>query len=127
LTGFAEFTLTSWVTPLLLLWSIFLLDLWFGDPVYRFHPIRLIGYLLGYLERWLFARRWSGYTGGILLGLLLLGIVLGCYLPFAKNFRQFTSSPRLESGSLSGLQSASFARSGDTWVTGLAKLLPMAI
>jgi adenosylcobinamide-phosphate synthase len=35
--------------------------------------------LLGYLERWLFARRWNGYTGGILLGLLLLGIVLGCY------------------------------------------------
>ena len=71
MTGFAEVTLTNWVTPLLLLWSIFLLDLWLGDPVYRFHPIRLIGSLLIYLERWLFARGWNGYTGGILLGLLI--------------------------------------------------------
>ena len=86
MTGFAEFTLTSWVTSLLLLWSIFLLDLWFGDPVYRFHPIRLIGSLLGYLERWLFARGWNGYKGGILLGLLLLGIVLGCYFILQKLF-----------------------------------------
>jgi len=86
LTGFAEFTLTSLATPLLLLWSIFLLDLWFGDPVYRFHPIRLIGHLLGYLERWLFARGWNGYTGSILLGLLLLGIVLGCYFLLQKFF-----------------------------------------
>ena len=86
MTDFAEVTLTSWVTPLLLLWSIFLLDLWFGDPVYRFHPIRLIGSLLIYLERWLFARGWNGYTGGILLGLLLLGIVLGCYFLLQKLF-----------------------------------------
>ena len=77
--GFAELTLTSWGSPLLLIWSIFLLDLWFGDPVYRFHPIRLIGSLLSYLERWLYAIGWNGYVGGILLGLLLLGIVLGCY------------------------------------------------
>ena len=86
MTEFAEVTLTSWVTPLLLLWSIFLLDLWLGDPVYRFHPIRLIGSLLIYLERWLFARGWNGYTGGILLGLLLLGIVLGCYFLLQKLF-----------------------------------------
>ena len=86
MTGFAEVTLTNWVTPLLLLWSIFLLDLWLGDPVYRFHPIRLIGSLLIYLERWLFARGWNGYTGGILLGLLLLGIVLGCYFLLQKLF-----------------------------------------
>ena len=86
MTDFAEVTLTSWVNPLLLLWSIFLLDLWFGDPVYRFHPIRLIGSLLIYLERWLFARGWNGYTGGILLGLLLLGIVLGCYFLLQKLF-----------------------------------------
>ena len=86
MTGFAEDTLTSWLTPLLFLWSIFLLDLWLGDPVYRFHPIRLIGSLLIYLERWLFARGWNGYTGGILLGLLLLGIVLGCYFLLQKLF-----------------------------------------
>ena len=86
MTGFAEVTFASWGTPLLLLWSIFLLDLWFGDPVYRFHPIRLIGSLLIYLERWLFARGWNGYTGGILLGLLLLGIVLGCYFLLQKLF-----------------------------------------
>ena len=86
MTDFAEVTLTSWVTPLLLLWSIFLLDLWLGDPVYRFHPIRLIGSLLIYLERWLFARGWNGFTGGVLLGLLLLGIVLGCYFLLQKLF-----------------------------------------
>ena len=86
MTVFAEVTLTNWVTPLLLLWSIFLLDLWLGDPVYRFHPIRLIGSLLIYLERWLFARGWNGYMGGILLGLLLLGIVLGCYFLLQKLF-----------------------------------------
>ena len=86
MTGFAEVTFASLVTPPLLLWSIFLLDLWLGDPVYRFHPTRLIGSLLIYLERWLFARGWNGYTGGILLGLLLLGIVLGCYFLLQKLF-----------------------------------------
>ena len=84
--GFAELIPPSWGTPLLLLWSIFLLDLWFGDPVYRFHPIRLIGSLLSYLERWLLARGWNGYVGGILLGLLLLGIVLGCYFILQRFF-----------------------------------------
>ena len=36
---------------ILALWTGFLIDLIFGDPVYAFHPIRLIGNLIGKSEK----------------------------------------------------------------------------
>src|SRR5579863_8736703 len=50
------------------------LDLLFGDPVYRLHPIRLVGGTLAGLERGLRRVGADGYLGGVLL-FLLLGIV----------------------------------------------------
>lgn len=62
-----------------LLWLLVLLDAWWGDPVYRFHPIRLIGLQLTWWEQRLFAWGRDGYGGGIILGLILLGSGLGIY------------------------------------------------
>lgn len=47
------------------------LDLAFGDPVYRWHPVRLIGDTLLAFERLLRRMGFDGYGGGILLFLLL--------------------------------------------------------
>lgn len=48
-----------------------LLDLAIGDPVYRAHPVRLMGATLTWLENRLRAARLDGYGGGIALFLLL--------------------------------------------------------
>ena len=65
--------------PMLVLALI--LDGIFGDPVYRFHPVRLCGNLLSLIEGKLREFNLSGYTGGILLFILLafacLGAVIG--------------------------------------------------
>src|SRR5690349_17020426 len=47
------------------------LDLRFGDPVYRAHPVRLIGHSLQAIEERLRAAGASGYAGGIVLFLVL--------------------------------------------------------
>ncbi len=47
------------------------LDLLLGDPVYRAHPVRLIGYSLSGFERLLRKLGMDGYGGGIALFLLL--------------------------------------------------------
>jgi adenosylcobinamide-phosphate synthase len=47
------------------------LDLLLGDPVYRFHPVRLIGNSLSGFERALRKRGWDGYGGGGALFVLL--------------------------------------------------------
>ncbi|ETX04152.1 MAG: hypothetical protein ETSY2_30460 [Candidatus Entotheonella gemina] len=61
----------KWPPSLILL--AFILDLLFGDPVYRWHPIRLVGNLLNAYERLL--RHWGfdGYGGGVMLFVLLAG------------------------------------------------------
>ena len=48
-----------------------LADLAFGDPVYRWHPIRLIGRSLTAIEDALRRLRLDGYGGGVVLFLLL--------------------------------------------------------
>jgi adenosylcobinamide-phosphate synthase len=53
------------------------LDLLLGDPVYRFHPVRLIGRTLSGFERALRKLGWEGYGGGIALFLLLAGLWCG--------------------------------------------------
>ncbi|MFB1488370.1 MULTISPECIES: adenosylcobinamide-phosphate synthase CbiB [unclassified Thiocapsa] len=56
-----------------------LLDALIGDPVYRFHPIRIIGaWSLG-LERLLFAVGLKGRAGGVLHWLLVVGGALAAW------------------------------------------------
>lgn len=50
------------------------LDVIVGDPVYRWHPVRLIGWTLVRLERALRAIGANGHGGGVLL-LVLLGVL----------------------------------------------------
>jgi adenosylcobinamide-phosphate synthase len=52
------------------------LDLAIGDPSYAWHPIRLVGTLLTWMERRLRAAGLDGYTGGILLFLGLTTVSL---------------------------------------------------
>lgn len=51
----------------------FVIDLTIGDPVYRAHPIRMIGVTLGWTERMLRRLALDGYGGGIALFVLLAG------------------------------------------------------
>lgn len=55
------------------------LDLVFGDPVYRLHPIRLMGLTLTWFEKLLRAIRLDGYIGGCLLFVLLTALWLGIF------------------------------------------------
>lgn len=50
-----------------------LLDAIFGDPVYRLHPIRVVGAWSLLWERALFAFGWNGRLGGLLHWLLVVG------------------------------------------------------
>jgi adenosylcobinamide-phosphate synthase len=68
--------LQAWSPQPLLLALGVAADLAFGDPVYPWHPVRLIGRLLTFLERRLRAIGLDGYAGGILLFVLLASIVL---------------------------------------------------
>ena len=52
----------------------------FGDPVYRFHPVRLIGNLLAWYETKLRKIGPDGKFGGIILVLILLGSALLIFL-----------------------------------------------
>ncbi len=60
-----------------LLAAAVLLDLLLGDPVYPFHPIRLIAATLAAFERALRAVGLDGYAGGILLFVALAVIWVG--------------------------------------------------
>ncbi len=64
--------------PQFALWSALALglDALIGDPVFRWHPIRLLGRWLAGIERQLFRAEWNGYGGGVLLFLLLAASVL---------------------------------------------------
>jgi adenosylcobinamide-phosphate synthase len=48
-----------------------ILDALFGDPQFRYHPIRLIGRTLSIYEAALRRRHWDGYGGGCILFLYL--------------------------------------------------------
>ncbi len=53
----------------LLLAAGVLLDLVFGDPQWRWHPIRLIGHAIAWIERGLRGMGLDGHVGGVALGL----------------------------------------------------------
>lgn len=56
--------------------AAFVIDLIVGDPVYRAHPIRLIGGSLRWFENWLRAIGQDGHAGGIGLFVLLVAVWL---------------------------------------------------
>ena len=62
--------------PRLLLCAV-VLDGLFGDPVYAWHPIRLMGATLSFFERMLRRLRLDGYAGGCILFLVLAAFWLG--------------------------------------------------
>ncbi|GAB0150093.1 MULTISPECIES: adenosylcobinamide-phosphate synthase CbiB [Marichromatium] len=56
-----------------------LLDALLGDPVYRLHPVRLLGGWIARSEQALFARGLDGYLGGVLHWLLVVGGALAAW------------------------------------------------
>lgn len=56
------------------------LDAALGDPVYRWHPVRLMGYLSLAGERLLFAAGLDTRLGGVLHWILVVGSALGVWL-----------------------------------------------
>jgi adenosylcobinamide-phosphate synthase len=64
---------TGFFEPRFLLWAAIGLglDALVGDPVFRLHPIRLLGDALGAFERLLFRVGADGYAGGAMLFVLL--------------------------------------------------------
>ncbi len=63
-------------TPVILAAGV-ALDLAIGDPVYPFHPVRLIGWTLTKFETALRAAKLDGYVGGVLLFVLLTATWVG--------------------------------------------------
>ncbi|MEA3638609.1 MAG: adenosylcobinamide-phosphate synthase CbiB [Lamprobacter sp.] len=64
---------------LLLILGACALDALLGDPVYRLHPIRVLGAWTLCCERWLFAVGLNGYLGGVLLWLATVAGALGSW------------------------------------------------
>ena len=58
--------------PAFMLLIILGLDLIFGDPVYRFHPVKMIGSLISFYETVLRRSGLNGKFGGVLLSLLVI-------------------------------------------------------
>ena len=58
----------------------FLLDLFFGDPRYRYHPIRIVGQCITFAEKGLRHLGLNGKLGGFLLVLMTQMGTLFCYL-----------------------------------------------
>jgi adenosylcobinamide-phosphate synthase len=65
-------------SPRFALWSAIALglDALIGDPVFRYHPVRLLGRWLSFIETMLFRAGLNGRFGGVLLFLLLAASVL---------------------------------------------------
>jgi adenosylcobinamide-phosphate synthase len=65
-----------WPDPLLLTVAV-VADLAVGDPAYRWHPVRLVGSALIWIEDRLRTAGLDGYVGGVLLCVLLAALSLG--------------------------------------------------
>jgi adenosylcobinamide-phosphate synthase len=69
---------------IMVLWFGFLLDVFLGDPEYRFHPIRLMGHGISLGEKWLRKLGMASRSGGIILALGLMGITLIVFLLLSR-------------------------------------------
>jgi len=56
-----------------------MIDAIFGDPVYKLHPIRLLGLSLAFFEKVLRKIKLDGFIGGVCLFILLLFLSFGIY------------------------------------------------
>jgi len=68
----------------------FLLDIAIGDPVYRYHPVRLTGNLIWFLEKWFFRHNLNGILAGILIWIFLILSGLFVYCAVFYFFQYFT-------------------------------------
>ncbi|MFO7599059.1 MAG: adenosylcobinamide-phosphate synthase CbiB [Candidatus Desulfacyla sp.] len=62
----------------------YVLDLFFGDPRYPCHPVRIIGLTISLVGRPLKALRLDGKVGGILLACITVGFTLGAYIALRR-------------------------------------------
>ncbi len=69
---------------IIVLWLGFLLDVFLGDPEYRFHPIRLMGHGISLGEKWLRKLGMASRSGGTILALGLMGITLMVFLLLSR-------------------------------------------
>lgn len=67
----------------IILAGAFVLDLVLGDPVYRLHPVRLMGHQIAWLEKRLFQAGLSGFGGGLVLAAGTVACTLGVFGLFA--------------------------------------------
>jgi adenosylcobinamide-phosphate synthase len=74
---------------LIILLFAFMLDLYFGDPVYRLHPVRIIGNLISLMEKFLERIDLLTIKGGLLLVIIVQGIVLAVYSSLSVFFAGF--------------------------------------
>ncbi len=65
--------------PVIILCAAFLLDAAIGDPVYRLHPVRMIGRLASLLERVFFKLNSTGYIAGGVFLISTLAITVATY------------------------------------------------
>lgn len=59
--------------------AAFALDLIAGDPVYPLHPVRLIGRMIGAIEKALRALKLDALVGGAILAAAVISLTLGVY------------------------------------------------
>ena len=64
----------------IILFLAFILDLFFGDPRYRFHPIRLIGRCISFFTRILRRAGLDGRWGGVVLVMMVVFIFFAAFL-----------------------------------------------
>lgn len=60
--------------------AAFIMDLLIGDPPYPYHPVRIMGWWIHYLEEKERRLGWDGLGGGLILLLLMTVMVLAAYL-----------------------------------------------
>ncbi|MCD6297425.1 MAG: cobalamin biosynthesis protein CobD, partial [Deltaproteobacteria bacterium] len=63
-----------------ILFVAFLVDLFIGDPRYRYHPIKIIGQSISFLEKVLRKVGCSGRSGGVLLVITVVAAFVTLYL-----------------------------------------------
>ncbi|EFK08307.1 cobalamin biosynthesis protein CobD [delta proteobacterium NaphS2] len=69
---------------IIILWTGFLLDVFLGDPEYRFHPIRLMGKGISLGEKWLRKAGFGNRAGGAILALALVSATLAVFLLLSR-------------------------------------------
>ena len=70
---------SSHISSLIVIISAFVLDLFFGDPEYRFHPVRLIGRLIELSYKWANKLPLNKKICGVFIVIVVLTISLSSY------------------------------------------------